>query len=236
MYGSAIFLLIPYASLVVRRAGLSLRLRGSGGCSCRRSSRLEGGSNVIQLLFFILIGAALLASLVLLARRGNARVEGDSRALVEARKALDVLQAGLLPEELVQRIFARDDLDYLISSAVPKPVRDLFVLERKKIALSWIGQVRSEISRLRRFHVGAARSYAQLGVGTELKLACHFAALLVGCRALRLAVYVGGPYVAPRMVGATAAAAASICTISEQSLAFLNPVQLKPFANGSLPS
>jgi hypothetical protein len=38
------------------------------------------------------------------------------------------------------------------------------------------------------------------------------------------------------MVGATASAAAKICTISEQSLAFLNPVQLKPYASGSLTS
>jgi len=191
---------------------------------------------VIQLLFFVLIGVALLASLLLIGRRGSVRAEGDSGALLEARRALDSLQGGLLPEELVQRIFARDDLDYLSSSAAPKAVRDLFVSERKRIALSWISQVRCQISSLKRFHVGAARSYAQLGLGTELKLACHFAALLFACRALRLAVYVGGPYAAPRMVGATAAAAASICTISEQSLAFLNPVQLKPFANSSLPS
>lgn len=191
---------------------------------------------MIQLLFFFLIGAALLSSLLFLGRRGGPRAEGDSRVLLEARRALDALQGGLLPEELVQRIFARDDLDYMISLAVPKPVRDLFVLERKKIALSWIGQVRCQISNLKRFHVGAARSYAQLGLRAEVELACHFTALLVACRALRLAVYLGGPYVAPRMVGATAMAAAKICTISEQSLAFLNPVQLKPYASGSLPS
>ena len=191
---------------------------------------------MIQLLFFVLIGVALLASLLLIGRRGSVRAEGDSGALLEARRALDSLQGGLLPEELVQRIFARDDLDYLTSSSAPKAVRDLFVTERKRIALSWISQVRCQISSLKRFHVGAARSYAQLGLGTEFKLACHFAALLVACRALRLAVYVGGPYAAPRMVGVTAAAAASICTISEQSLAFLNPVQVKPFANSSLPS
>jgi hypothetical protein len=191
---------------------------------------------VIQLLFFLLVGAALLSSLLFLSRHGSSRVEEDSGVLLEARKALDALQGGLLPEELVQRIFAKDDLDYLISMAAPKSVRDLFVAERKKIALSWIGQVRRQISSLKRFHVSAARSYARLGLRTEFQLACHFAALLVGCRALRLAVYVGGPYVAPRMVGTTAVAAAKICAISEQSLGFLNPVQLKPYAHNSLPS
>jgi hypothetical protein len=191
---------------------------------------------VIQLLFFLFIGAALLSSLLFLSRRRNPRAEGDSGALLEARRALDALQGGLLPEELVQRIFAKDDFDYLVSQSAPTSVRNLFVAERKKIALSWINQVRCQVSNLKRFHVGVARSYAQLGLRTELELACHFTALLMACRALRLAVYVGGPYMAPRMVGATATAAAKICTISEQSLGFLNPVQLKPFANDSLPS
>ena len=191
---------------------------------------------MIQLIFFLFIGLALVSSLFFLVRRGNPRGAGDSRALVDARKALDVLQGGLLPEELVRRIFARDDLNYVLSLRAPKTVRDLFVSERKKIALSWITQVRSQISNLKRFHVGAARSYAQLGLRTELQLACHFAALLVACRALSMAIYVAGPYAAPSMVGATASAAARICTISEQSLAFLNPVQLRPYASGSLPS
>ena len=90
---------------------------------------------MIQLFFFLLIGAALLSSLLFLSRHGGSRVEGDSVVLLEARKALDALQGGLLPEELVQRIFAKDDLDYLISMPASKSVRDLFVVEPKRIAL-----------------------------------------------------------------------------------------------------
>ncbi|HTX14017.1 MAG TPA: hypothetical protein VMD77_01895 [Candidatus Baltobacteraceae bacterium] len=191
---------------------------------------------MIQLLFFLLIGVALLSSLFFLVRRGSPRAEGDSRVLVDARKALDALQGGLLPEELVRRIFAKEDLDYVLSLKAPKTVRDLFIAERKKIALSWIAQVRTQISSLKSFHVGAARSHAKLGLRTEIQLACNFTTLLLACRALSMAIYVGGPYVAPSMVGATASAAAKICTISEQSLAFLNPVQLKPYASGSLTS
>lgn len=190
---------------------------------------------MIQLIFFALIGVSLLASLGFLMRRGGDRAEGDSRILVDARKALDALQRGLLPEDLVHRIFAKDDLEY-ISATAPQQVRDLFIAERKKIAIAWIGEVRCQVASLKRFHVGAARSYAQLGLRTEIELACQFTALLVGCRALQLAVSVAGPYAAPRMVGATAAAAANICTVSEQALAFLNPVQLKPLANSSLSS
>jgi hypothetical protein len=191
---------------------------------------------VIQLLLFLLIGAALLSSLLFLVGRGGPRPEGDSRVLVEARNALDALQGGLLPEEFVRRIFAKKDRDYIVSLGAPRRVHDLFMAERKKIALSWIDQVRRQVSSLKHFHVEMARSYAKLGLGAELELACHFTALLVTCRALHMAVYLGGPYAAPSMVGATATAAAKICAISEQSLAFLNPVQLKPSASNSLTS
>lgn len=193
---------------------------------------------MIQLLFFLLVGAALLSALLFLGGRQSphARAEGNSHHLVDARKALDALQGELLPQPLVQRIFAREDLDYMVSLAMPRAVRDLFVHERRKIALLWIDQVRCQVSNLRRFHVGAARSYAQLGLRTEFALGCHFAALLCACSALRAAVYVAGPYAAPRIVDATASAAAGVCSISEQALAFLNPVQLKPSVSNSLSS
>ena len=176
---------------------------------------------MIQLISFLLIGALLLVSLYSFMRREQ-RAEGGSGALVEARQALNTLQAGLLPPELVGRIFARGDLDYVDSEA-SKEIRELFLDERKKIALSWVSRVRKQILSLRRFHLRSARFYAQLSVRTEVALAVDFAALLFECRALQVFLYVRGPYAAPRMVGSTAATATRVCKISEQSLAFLTP-------------
>lgn len=179
---------------------------------------------MIQLIFFLSIGVLLFASLFFLARR-NPRPEGSSGALIEARQALTALQSGLLPVELVRRIFAQEDLEYIRSEA-PKPVRELFMEERKKIALFWVDQVRTQIRSLRRFHRGAARSYARLNPRLEMELALWFAGLMCACSALHVLVYVRGPYAAPRMVGAMANAASRACRISEQSLAFLNAAQL----------
>lgn len=179
---------------------------------------------MIQLIFFLSIGVLLFASLFFLARR-NPRPEGSSGALIEARQALVALQAGLLPIELVQRIFAEQDWEYVRSES-PAAVRELFMEERKKVALLWVDQVRAQIRSLSRFHRGSARSYARLNPRLEMELALGFAGLTFACRVLRVIVYVGGPYAAPRMVGAMANAASRTCKISEQSLAFLNAAQL----------
>ncbi len=179
---------------------------------------------MIQLILFLSIGALLFLSLIFLVWR-SPRAEDGSAALVEARQALVALQSGLLPAELIGRIFAREDLEYVRSQA-PALVCALFLSERKSVALAWAAQVRKQVLNLMRFHLGSARFYARLSFRTELALAVQFCGLLIACRVLQMVLYVGGPYAAPRIVGATAATAAQVCRISEQSLAFLNSAHL----------
>jgi hypothetical protein len=185
---------------------------------------------MIQLIVFLFVGLLLFSSLIFMMRR-NPRPEGGSGALVEARQALNALQVGLLPPELIGRIFAKEDLEYVLSEA-PLNIQELFLEERKKTALCWVNQVRTQILSLKRFHLGSARFYARLSMKTEMELALDFAALLTACRALQIAMYVWGPYAAPKMVDSTAAAAARVCKISEASLDFLNPAHLST-AGGS---
>ncbi len=184
---------------------------------------------MIQLILFLLIGALLFLSLIFLVWR-SPRAEDGSAALVEARQALVALQTGLLPMELISRIFAREDLEYVRSYA-PAHVCTMFLSERKSVALAWAAQVREQVLNLMRFHLGSARFYARLSFRTEMALAVQFGGLLLACRALQMVLYVGGPYAAPRIVDATAATAVQVCTISERSLAFLNSARL-----GALPS
>jgi hypothetical protein len=179
----------------------------------------------------LFVGALLFSSIFFLSRR-NPRTEGSSKVLVEARQALNSLQSGLLPPELVGRIFAREDFEY-VANHTPKHVQEMFRKGRKRIALAWVDQVRSEVVSLRRFHLGAARFYAKLNFKTEMALAFDFAALLLTCRALRAFLYMRGPYAAPRMVQTTAAAAARLCDVSEKALAFLTPSPLSTFADRS---
>lgn len=186
---------------------------------------------MIELILFLLVGVLLLASLLFLTRR-SPRAEGGGQVLAEARQALNSLRLELLPPELVGRIFAKDDFEY-VASVAPESIGEMFVLERKNVALSWVRHVRRQIVSLRRFHLGAARFYSRLSFGTELTLALDFAALLLACRALQVLIYLGGPYVAPRMIGLTIVTAARVCEISERSLAFLNTAYPSQFADRS---
>lgn len=179
-----------------------------------------------QLIFFLGIGLLLFIFLLALARRG--RVEGAGPVLVDARRALFALQTGLLPQGLVTRIFARDDLEFVLSTGSAE-VRTVFLAGRKKIALLWVGGVHGQVRLLRRLHLGSARFYARLDFRSELTLAWNFAVLSVLCRALRMAFSVGGAYTAPKVVGTVADAAARVCEISGQSLAFLSKRGLDNF-------
>lgn len=183
------------------------------------SAGVQGRTGMIQLALFLFIGVLLLASLLILARR-TGRPEGGAEALLEARQALKHLQSELLPPELVERFFAAEDFEF-VASAAPPAVNALFRRERKKMVLTWIGQVRQQIRSLRRFHLGTARFYARLSFRSEIMLAIDFGRLLIACRALQLLVYIGGARVAPRMMGATAAVGRGVCEITEHALAFL---------------
>ena len=178
---------------------------------------------MFQLILFSAIGLLLFASLLLLARRGSG-AQGGAEALVEARQALTRLQTGLLPPEIVSRFFAAEDFDFVASAATPR-VYSVFCHERQRIVFAWLDQVRMQVKALRRFHLGAARFYARLGFRSEVALAMDFASVLIVCRALQVLVYFGGPQVAPRTMGAAAAAGLRICEVYEEALAFLSARQ-----------
>lgn len=185
---------------------------------------------MIQLIISLLVGLALAVSLYFFARRVKPSAEGSAQQLRQARQTLDSLQFGLLPNDLVQRIFAREDLEYVLSAA-PPDVQALFLKDRKNIALAWVCRVRSAVLDLVRFHRGHARLHAQLSFSTESRLALNFARLLTTCRLLQVALYLRGPYAAPGMVRTAAAAAGRVCSISENSLAFLNVKGIDPAKN-----
>lgn len=183
---------------------------------------------MITLILFVLIGAALLFFLLLLVLR-TSRAEGSAQALVEAKQALQALQGELLPPVLVERIFARQDFEFIASSS-SRHVRELFVQERRKVAICWAQQVRAGVLRLMNFHLRQARFYAQLSVATEVELAANFAALLLACRVMQAALYVGGPFAIPSVVGRTVSNAARLCEASGKSLAFLDTPRLDRLA------
>jgi hypothetical protein len=183
---------------------------------------------MIALILFLCVGIGLFVLLFVLARRNHAPVEGSSHLLVEARGSLQTLQQGLLPQDLIHRVFDRRDLEYVTQKLSPD-IQKVFLAERKRISLQWVRRVRLEIVNLMHFHRGHSRFLVQIGLWTELRLTLNFAGLLLACRILEMLFYFRGPYAAPSMVNATVSAAARLCVVSERSLAFLNAPNMRPF-------
>jgi hypothetical protein len=185
---------------------------------------------VIQLLLSAGIVVSLFLVLYFLAQRASTGVGVEK--LVRARSALDILQDNLLPGELVGRIFARGDLDYVSAQGMPQ-LKELLVRERKKTAILWVSEILKQIRDLRKFHLGTARFYSRLSMRSEIRLAFDFLALICICRVLQLAIYFRGPYAAPRMVGRLAEVGSSVCSTSEKAMDFLKPIHSQRFANSS---
>jgi hypothetical protein len=186
---------------------------------------------VIQLVFSIFLGAGLFAVLYLFWMRERARPEGGAEALLNAQNALNALKGGLLPGALVARVFAQDDLQFVASNGSLE-VQKTFTKERKRLALFWISEVRSQIVSLRKFHLGKSRFYARLSFTTELSLAASFSVLLAECRILQAMIYLRGPYAFPRLVGRTITAASRVCGVSERSIAYMSPSNSKVAGSG----
>lgn len=178
---------------------------------------------MMELFAILTLAVFFLASIYLFAR-SRPQVEGSAQALLKARQDLNVLQSGLLPAAVVERIFTRAELEYVAREAIE--VQELFLAERKRIALQWTGHLLKRIQDLKQFHLGSARLYSELRVTTEIRLAFEFLTLLAICRALQVTIYLRGPYAAPGMVGRVATAAASLCVTSEEVMNFLKPNQL----------
>jgi hypothetical protein len=187
---------------------------------------------MIQLASFIAVGLGLLILLFLATRRRPMAAEGSAGALVAAKRSLQALQVGLLPVELIDRIFGKGDLKY-VSMLGSREIQDLFEDERKRLALAWVGQVREQIRNLRNFHTRQSRMFARMSRRTELSVALNFAELQFRCRLLELMLRWRGPYAAPYLVRSTATAAGGLCSVFDRSLAFLTPSIAEGLPNDS---
>jgi hypothetical protein len=155
-------------------------------------------------------------------RRQPAHAAGSAGDLVTAKRTLESLQLGLLPPELVERVFGQRDLAY-VETMGSRDIRDLFLSERKRLAVTWIRRVRRQIRELKDFHVSRSRMFTHMSWRKEFSLAIDFAGLEVRCGVLHFLLQWRGAYAAPDFARRTAAAAERTCSILDQSLAFLTP-------------
>ena len=178
---------------------------------------------MMQLVIFLAVAIALLVLLLMAMRRQPSHAAGSAGELVTAKRTLESLQLGLLPAELVDQIFGERDLTY-VATIGSNEIRSLFLSERKRLALTWIRQVRRQVRALKDFHVSRSRMFTQMSRWRELSLALDFAGLEARCRILQLLLLWRGPYAAPDFARRTAATAGRVCSTLDQSLAFLTPM------------
>jgi hypothetical protein len=175
-----------------------------------------------QFVIFLSVVVGLLVLLLVAMRRQPARAAGSAGELVTAKKTLESLQSGLLPPELVEQVFGQRDLAY-VEKMGSKDIRDLFLSERKQLALTWIRMVRRQVRALKDFHVSRSRMFTQMSWWKEFSLALDFASLEIRCAILQILMRWRGAYAAPDFARRTAAAAGRVCSTLDQSLAFLTP-------------
>ena len=175
-----------------------------------------------QFVIFLSVVVGLLVLLLVAMRRQPARAAGSAGELVTAKKTLESLQSGLLPPELVEQVFGQRDLAY-VETTRSKDIRDLFLSERKRLALTWIRMVRRQVRALKEFHVSRSRMFTQMSWWKEFSLALDFASLEIRCTILQILMQWRGAYAAPDFARRTAVAAGRVCSTLDQSLAFLTP-------------
>ena len=177
---------------------------------------------MMQLVIFLALAVGLLVLLLMAMRRQPSHAAGSAGELVTAKKTLESLQLGLLPAELVDQIFGERDLAY-VAAIGSNEIRSLFLSERKRLALTWIRQVRKQVRALKDFHVSRSRMFTQMSRWRELSLALDFGGLEARCRVLQLLLLWRGACAAPDFARRTAATAGRVCSTLDQSLAFLTP-------------
>jgi hypothetical protein len=98
----------------------------------------------------------------------------------------------LCPPEIVQRIFSRQDRNYIREFDSPR-LRRIYSLERKQIARDWIRQTHAGIRNIMRDHLRAARASRNLEMPSELLLLGHYVQLRCLCGLLALSTLFVSP-------------------------------------------
>jgi hypothetical protein len=175
-----------------------------------------------QLVIFVAVAVGLVVLLLIAIRRQPTHAAGSAGELVSAKKTLESLQLGLLPPELVEQVFGQRDLAY-VETMGSKEIRDLFLSERKRLALTWARRVRRQARALKDFHVSRSRMFTHMSRWKEFSLALDFATLEVRCEVLQVLLEWRGAHAAPDFARRTAAKAGRVCSTLDRSLGFLTP-------------
>lgn len=148
--------------------------------------------------FFVTIAlAASLLLLVLIWLRVEAHKAGVGGHLSFVRSYMVDLHLEPPPRAVAERIFDASDLEF-ISKQTPRGTPALFLRERKRLALYWLGYQLKRLRQLREFHAAAVRVDARVQAAAEFQLALKYALCVVNYWLVACLVQTCGPFTARR--------------------------------------
>jgi hypothetical protein len=169
---------------------------------------------------FLAGGASLLIALFLFIRYAGSP-STKVKCVTEAQEVLNALQAELLPNWFVDRLFSKEDWEFARRQDAPA-IPSLFDNERKAVALSWLRHTQDYVAQLMDFHVRLARQRPDLKPSTEVKLTLEYIQFQLLCRFLAGLIRMVGPVRVRSLAGHAVNIAAHLGEASEKALASLD--------------
>jgi len=168
-------------------------------------------------LTLLAIGLLLIASLGFLLRRRGSEEEDSVSWFADENLAISSAQFGDRCKEQLDRIFGCEDWDF-IRSSTSRRVQELFLRERKGIALSWLSQLRRDARTGMHLHVARVRASEDLEPFAELRLAVDYYTFQAECGLIAAILFLGGPMALRGMVGRAESLSNSLRGILEAAL------------------
>jgi len=156
---------------------------------------------MIGTLVFIALGVILFTTLLvalLLREQPETSLAFEGGQTGESRTIFAALNLSLPSRLLADRIFARDDWDFVCRES--PSVEQAFLQERKKVALLWLKDTRFCVGRIFHFYRIAVRGNAALEFWTELRIAGNYFMFLLMVSSVQSLIYLRGPFYTHGMI------------------------------------
>lgn len=142
----------------------------------------------------------------------------------QAQEALDSLIGEF---SLARRIFEPKDMKF-ISRQPCQEARRMFLRERKTLAISWLRNIRRQLTHLKDLHLKLASYTNRPSPKFDLKFLTAYLIFAVACDSLVVLVWIRGPFQLVTIVGYTLSAVNELCTVVSLRLEDINAALLGP--------
>jgi hypothetical protein len=186
---------------------------------------------VITLLPIFVLGALIVLSSARLIVQSSRKASGKKVVTVDdyvmARTELDEV---LVANASIQRIFAREDLEFVSRNNSPA-VHRLFRDERRKLALLWVRNSQKRLAHLMDVHLRLASYTRRPCPQIEIRVAAQYFAFLVASYFVLGLLWLCGPFAAAGIIHYVLDVPGNLCTAFAPRLEDVDVVRLEAGAD-----